>query len=390
MSCYPRTKCALILLPLLLFPVAVGIQSARGQSPSLIQPPKEVQGLEANRPPTLYLLPAERNTGTKSVGNLPSCVPSNQNIECFIRALASSPSLLTGRFAGGQWSPWTSLGGSLTSSPSCFIPGPGNPPALGNISCIALGLNQRPWLLHRINGQWNQEWQSISSDIQAPVGVTCAGDNCYARGNGNQLLRHRSPLHSLSLWETIPGGTIDSKPECFSYKDWPAINWTLCLAARQGKVVSWKAKEPYQETLFGEWLTWPGLIATFPSCTVRPRPSDSGADFTCAALNAAGKLVYRYHWRYPIKNEWQTVVGTYSLFASYQPACPTHRTCFAIGTDQKLWRFDLSYGSDPTIVVKIPGAALLRPGVSCVAAGNIHCFAATTTTGDLMHYEMAP
>ena len=387
-----------LLLSLLTLLTTFGI--AQGQNPSspLIQPPKNVQGLEANRPPSLYLVPAERKTGTATAGIVPSCVRSSQGIECFTRSLASSPSLLRAVFANGKWSPWTSLGGSITSDPSCFNPGPGLPRGGENMSCIALGLNARLWLLKKANGQWNSNWQSIDfgANVYASDGVFCIhegyqeSDWCYTRQRTGDMLariRSRNSSSGWNQWETIPGGTMQGKPWCI-INNQGGTAWHSCYSWRNGQLVRWRVGEyggSSAATIPPEWTIYAGLIASPPSCA---ETGGSGSHFVvCAALKADGSLLFREAVNSPT-NLWQSVPG--SSLAS-PPTCLHGGICFAVGRDQKLWRFDLPPSSGgSTKMVQVPGTVPLRPGVSCLQAGNIHCFAVTTTTKDLMHYEMAP
>jgi hypothetical protein len=382
-----------------LISITVLLDPARGQSPSppLIQSPKEVQGLEANRPSRLYLLPAERKTGTTTAGIVPSCVGSSRGIECFTRSLASSPALLTAVFSNGNWSSWTSLGGSITSDPSCFNPGPGLPRGAENISCIALGLNSRLWLLKRSNGQWSSNWQSIDfgANIHAPDGISCihegiqADDWCYVRQRAGDTLariRSRNSTSGWTNWELIQGGTIHGKPWCI-INNQGGTAWHSCYSWRNGQLVRWRAGEyggSSAATIPPEWQLHAGLIASPPSCAER---GGSGSNFVvCTALKADGSFQFREAIN-PATNLWQHVPG--SSLAS-PPTCLRGGVCIAVGRDQKLWRFDLPPSSGgSTKMVQIPGTVPLRPGVSCLQAGNIHCFAVTTTSSELMHYEIA-
>lgn len=341
--------------------------------------------------PSFTVLPAERNTGTKTAGLTPSCVSSNQGLECFARSMAASPSLITATFAGGRWSTWTSLGGSIKSDPSCFNPGPGRPTGPDNISCIAVGLNDGFWLLKRANGQWNTDWRGmrfgrVGSHVAAPDGVTCIdAQYCYARqANTNQLLRARFSPEGWTAWYPEHDGTISSKPNCFVDHQ-GTESWETCYARGSAQVVRWRSNGRSGP----EWATYDGYVASPPSCI---RTGDAQA--MCAARRGDGLLVYRIlppvgmiGASPPAPAPWRAVTGR---TIKSPPSCVTQTTCFAIGNDQKLWRFGLKFdGSTPT-AEPVSGTVSLRDHVTCTLAGNIHCFAVSVQTRELMHYEIAP
>jgi hypothetical protein len=365
---------------------------------------------------------AEQHSGVKSHGSLPSCVQSRQGIECFIQSLASPPSLLTAVFAGGKWSPWTSLGGSIISEPSCFNPGPGLPGGLDNISCIAVGLNSRLWLLKKANGQWATNWQSIDfgDNIHAPDGITCVNYSdygrinfrCYARNKMNT--RDQDRMYSIGYaapnrpeddgwgqWQMVRGvGAIHSKPECLityvprdrNVRDY----WNLhCYGWRSGELIrTWEMFFRSSSSLIPDPSGYPpipptstvfsGQIAATPSCTEK---GGAGPNFVvCAALKPNGSLVFRRAID-PGVDRWQSIAG--SALAG-PPICLTGGTCFAVGQDQKLWRFDLGDAASPTRSASIPGSRQLLPRLTCIRAGNFHCFAVAMATNDLIHYQITP
>lgn len=364
---------------------------------------------------------AEQNSGAKSHGFLPSCVQSRQGIECFIQSMAAPPSLLTAVFAGGKWSPWTSLGGSIISEPSCFNPGPGFPSSVDNISCIALGLNSRLWLLKKANGQWTTNWQSIDfgANIHASDGISCVNfsvdariaHRCYARNKMN--VRDHDRMYSIGYsdpnrpeddgwgkWQMVYGvGPIHSKPECLityvpsagRYED----HWNLhCYGWRSGQLVrTWETFNRWS-SLFPDPSRYPpapppltgfsGQIAAPPSCAEK---GGAGPNFVvCAALKADGSLVFRRAIN-PDVDRWQSVAGS---DLAGPPICLSGGTCFAVGKDQKLWRFDLGDAASPARSARIPGSRQLMPRLTCIQAGNIHCFAVAMTTNDLIHYQITP
>jgi len=367
-------------------------------------------------------LPVERNTGAKSSGFLPSCLQSSRGVECFIQSMTAPPSLLTSAYIGGKWAPWTSLGGSITSGPSCFNPGPGFPSGMDNIACMALGLNSRLWLLKKADGQSSINWQSIDfgSNIHAPDGISCVNYSdyarivyhCYARNKVNTGDYH--PIYRIGYsdptrpesdgwgpWERVTGVySIDSKPECLvtyvprdgNVRDY----WNVhCYGWRSGKLVRiWETFDRSSSSLVPDGSAYPpiqptltvfsGQISAPPSCTER---SGAGPNFVvCAALKTDGSLVFR-NATDPGVDRWQSVAG--SVLAG-PPTCLTGGICFAVGQDQKLWRFDLGTGSTPTRAIRVPGSARLLPRLTCVRAGPIHCFAVALSTNDLMHYQIAP
>lgn len=371
------------------------------------------------------ILPVERNTGAKSSGFLPSCVQSSRGVECFIQSMTAPPSLLTAAFAGGKWLPWTSLGGSITSEPSCFNPGPGFPSGMDNIACIALGLNSRLWLMKKANGQWSTNWQSIDfgDNIYAPDGVSCIHHNlssfysCFARQktdnyDRDQLfeIRYSDPKRPENTgwgrWEWV--GVIHSKLDCF-VEHVPASGIVMeywnrrCYGFHSGQLVRyWSIMYDIPIDSFGHidysrlrhlpiplsWTKYSGQIAAPPSCVEKEYVSPifgPSIGVICAALRSDGLLVLR-GTGYPESDLWQSVAG-HSLAGP--PTCLTGGICFAVGQDQKLWRFDLG-DNPPTRVVRIPGSARLLPRLTCVRAGPIHCFAVALTTNDLMHYQIAP
>lgn len=384
--------------------------------------PSEIK--RSNASITTYL-PVERNTGAKSSGFLPSCLQSSRGVECFIQSMTSPPSLLSASFVGGKWAPWTSLGGSIISGPSCFNPGPGFPSGMDNIACMALGLNSRLWLLKKANGQWSTNWQSIDfgDDIYAPDGVSCihqiysepgkSSYSCFATKRTDSYdhdrlyaIRYSDPKRTENSgwgrWEMVSGGgAINSKPECLvEHVPVTALvpeYWNrLCYGFHSGQLVRHWSLLYYDPSIVPNpsrarrlpdppsWTRYSGQIAAPPSCVEN---GGSGPDFVmCAALRADGSFGFRRAIS-PGTDLWQSVPG-HSLAGP--PTCLTGGTCFAVGQDQKLWRFDLGSGSTPPRAVRIPGSARLLPRLTCVRAGPIHCFAVALTTNDLMHYQIAP
>ena len=66
-----------------------------------------------------------RSLGTTKVVGTPSCVQLGSD-EVICVAQSQQHSLMANEFAGGKWSGWTNLSGTVTSNPSCVIDGTGS------------------------------------------------------------------------------------------------------------------------------------------------------------------------------------------------------------------------------------------------------------------------
>jgi hypothetical protein len=328
-------------------------------------------GLEAKPRPQFVQLPAQRNTGASAASQAVNCLVTPLGLECFAQEYsaggAAGNPVITARFAGGQWSEWTNLGGVIISNVSCFSPGPTvRDSRPDSMSCFATGQNDNLWILKREGGIWSSDWQQapahpIRDDITcqvAPFGAH-AKFFCFARDRSSHLV--------YSSWR-IPDPR--SHPSLSS-------GWN-----------SWREVEPQR------------YISGGPRCSVSGSGSGSGSSTVwaiCDVLHGANEV---RRWRGGVENSAQATTE-WSVVGSAVPAWVVeegsqHRptscvvgsrggACFYIGGNRRLWRLDTATG----VRTEIEGTETLLPDVRCVVSGNIHCLVRNGAR-NVIHYEIAP
>ena len=385
------------LLLLLLFLAS----TVEAQSPSQFGSRTPRLSTDAVLDPALRL-PRERQLGVRLVGSA-SCFEGAAGLECFVRGPQSD--LLTATFRGGTWSPWRTLGGVLRSDPSCFALWP------ELMTCVATGQDGRLWALE---GRGIQErvyhgWISVDlgADVRANEGVDCVPvppwrrpiipppreAHCFTRRTPGPFLARNSLMINIMSppvwqpWQLEDDRPVHSRPKCFidasEYGGLAQSVRARCLMlGAERQLLEWRGQVSRSVRPNSVWRDWGGTLTSLPSCLREP-----DGDIRCAARGMNGQLWHR-SLDLPVgPNGWTAASGSLAS----DPSCVLsggQATCLAVGSDHRLWRFDLGSGAR----VQIPGTSLLRGQPSCVATGGaaprIHCLT-PDANGALIHYEMA-
>lgn len=137
----------------------------------------------------------------------PSIVALNKiGIAMFVRGADDALWWKTGNGEGGEWSEWQSLGGILTSSPTCVS-------FKGGARCFGVGTDQAMWTILVGAGGAIGDWQSLggtitntpSSAVAAPNGDQ-QGVFAIGRGTDGGLF--------------VRGLTFDNETELLGWSDW--------------------------------------------------------------------------------------------------------------------------------------------------------------------------
>jgi hypothetical protein len=103
-------------------------------------------------------------------------------------------------FDGVSWQPWQSLGGRISSSPSIVSWGP------GNLSVFACGADGALWM-RTFNGTWGP-WSSLGGAVFAAPDVSSDGVghlDVVVRSTGGSIYRRTFRDGVWSGWEALPG-----------------------------------------------------------------------------------------------------------------------------------------------------------------------------------------
>ncbi len=238
-----------------------------------------------------------------SMRGQPSCVSAAPNhIDCFVRG--DGDVMASRSWDGRGWGAWrTHPGLFLRSAPRCVVVNDGSSeiPVSSPIYCVAKGPDAGLWLI-RLDAAdaGERRWESLGGVITSQpscVARAVLDFHCFVRGTDNAL--HRLQLEDLNrpVWESW-GGVLTSDPSCVSYHEDRIDCFVRGTDGAIFQISSTRREEtPYD--VFGrgivrrpaetrsEWTSLGGNWASAPSCfTHRPRLADNGSGRTdCFALN---------------------------------------------------------------------------------------------------------
>lgn len=139
----------------------------------------------------------------------PSCLIDPDGItHCFVRG---SDRALWHRWLlpSGQGGFWTSLGGGLTSGPSCS-----SPPGVRHLHCFARGVNGALWVIEMTNGGWSG-WNDLGGQIAPFSRPACVTRNAgrsdciVVDPSGRQ--QHLTFAGGQVVWAQAPGGDLHAQ-----------------------------------------------------------------------------------------------------------------------------------------------------------------------------------
>lgn len=155
-----------------------------------------------------------------AISGLPSCVSARaDSIDCFARG--DGDVLVSKSWDGRNWGSWRTHGGLLLrSDPVCLVVDDGSSDVTRSaIYCVAKGPDSGLWLVRRtVADSHEARWESLGGVVTSQpscVARTILDFNCFVRGSDNAL--HRVQLENLNrpYWESW-GGVLVADPSCVS------------------------------------------------------------------------------------------------------------------------------------------------------------------------------
>ncbi|MDH6578427.1 alpha-galactosidase [Kitasatospora sp. MAP5-34] len=139
-------------------------------------------------------------TGPGTFTGTPAAVASLNRVDVFVRG--NDDALWQKSYISGAWTDWTSLGGTLTSSPTAASAGPGQIDVFAARTGGTVG--ELNWTA---GGGWTSGWTSLGSQVitGAPSAAEVAGRaNVYARGTDNSLWQwYRVGAGPSGTWQKL-------------------------------------------------------------------------------------------------------------------------------------------------------------------------------------------
>jgi hypothetical protein len=139
----------------------------------------------------------------------PSCVAAGGRLDCVVRG--SDDALYVRTLAGGAWSGWRRMGGRMSSAPDCVAD------AQGATQCFARGADAALWQVPVEAGAGGP--RSLGGWIHGEASCATQADGlmqCFARGSDDALWRNAFDGVRWSGWrqERASGGLVQAPPRC--------------------------------------------------------------------------------------------------------------------------------------------------------------------------------
>jgi hypothetical protein len=236
-----------------------------------------------------------------TIHSQPSCVAARPNlIDCFARG--DGDVMVSRAWDGAHWSDWRAHPGLFVQgAPHCIVVNDGSSDIAGMmIYCVARGPDSGLWLNRMSASHADGRWESLGGVVTSQPSCVARAVNdfhCFVRGTDNAL--HRVQLESLNrpVWDSW-GGVLASDPSCVSYhrdridcfvRGTDGAMFQISSTTRKDTALDIFSRDLISrptETL-SEWNSLGGNLASAPSCyTYRPYLDDDGAGrIDCFALN---------------------------------------------------------------------------------------------------------
>ncbi|WP_236644094.1 trypsin-like peptidase domain-containing protein [Sorangium cellulosum] len=258
------------------------------------------------------------------------------------------------KFYDGGWSSWTSLGGSLTSSPSATLT------REGRLTVFAKGSDNAIW--HKYyDGGWSG-WTSLGGPLASAPAATVTREGrltVFARGTDNAIW-HKYYDGGWSGWTSL-GGPLASAPAATVTRE-----GRLTVFARGTDNAIW---HKYYDGGWSSWISLGGATTHDPAAVVTAE-----GRLVVFARSSSGELVHRYYdggW-----SSWISLGGAIASGPSAVVTAEGRLTVFARGADNAIWH--KYYDGGWSGWISLGGAMVDQPGSAVTPEGRLVVFARGT------------
>jgi hypothetical protein len=170
--------------------------------------------------------------------------------------------------AAASWHEWDSLGlgmapgpGGMKGNPAAVAWGPSN----ANLSVFVRGSNDALWWDTKSNGKWGG-WLSLGGKISSAPSCASIGQSrilCFARGSDNAMWTTEFQTKNVGQWTTWAtlGGLFNGAPSAMSYG-----TGDITVAARGTDNALWMRSLSGSAWSTGGWYSDGGGLVTDPAC----------------------------------------------------------------------------------------------------------------------------
>ncbi len=262
----------------------------------------------------------------------PSCVSWGTNrLDCFVRGTDLQGAMWHTRFDGSAWRAWQSLGGSLTSDPNCVSW------AVNRLDCFVRGTDGNVWHKWWDGIDWRPSqpgWDPVGGEtIDTPVAVARdSGLDLFVRRSDNAMWHRRLNGSIWGPWESL-GGNLWSNPTCVSW----GPNRLDCFAPLLGGLNGLVSHKWWDGTNWGPSKT--GWVSLNGETRFAPMAVTWGEKRLDVFVRGTDDAMWHTWWdpNTPNWGTWESLGGVLTSSPNCVSWGENRLDCFVRGTDGTVW-----------------------------------------------------
>ena len=214
----------------------------------------------------------------------PSCVAAGGRLDCVVRGTDDALHVRT--LAGGAWSGWRRLGGRMSSAPDCVAD------AQGATQCFARGADAALWQVPVEAGAGGP--RSLGGWIHGEASCATQADGlmqCFVRGSDDALWRNAFDGVRWSGWrqERASGGLVQAPPRCVASAERNGVD---CFVVTNDGTLRHRVRDGGGP----DEGAWPWTVAATGLAPEAPGCIAQRGSVSCAARGAADRRVLHAGW----------------------------------------------------------------------------------------------